>query len=251
MNVLRVEMEGTVTSFRYPHLHVGRQPTYPMPPPATIYGHVCSALGDWEPHESIRFAYSFSHEGAGDDLELLHMTSVGSGRLDKKWGHVRNIEVQTNVLPRQLLLHPKLTLYLDAGDKTEYWGEMFRSPRYPVLLGRSQDLAAYRAVEMVELEQAEVGYLENTLLPWAMRDRLPFGTTFQMPKFINPRARHSVTWDRYVVLDRRLWWPNKGVEPPAGARLAFRHASDGAVWIDPQSPAWGSGKRIVIWHSWI
>ena len=244
-------MEGTVTSFRYPHLHVGRQPSYPMPPPATIYGHVCSALGDWESPESIRFAYSFSHAGTGHDLELLHMTAVGSGRLDKKWGHVRNIEVQTNVLPRQILLHPKLTLYLDAGDKTEFWTSVFRSPNYPVLLGRSQDLAAYRSVDIVELEQSEFGYLENTLLPWMMRDRLPYGTTFQMPKFIDPRARQSVTWDRYVVLDRRLWWPGGDGESPRGARSALRHASDGPVWIDPQSPAWGSGRRILIWHSWL
>jgi CRISPR-associated protein Cas5t len=179
------------------------------------------------------------------------MTSVGSGQLDRAWGYAKNVEVQTNVLPRQLLLHPKLTLYLDAGAQTEHWEEIFRSPTYPVLLGRSQDLAAYRSVELVELEQAEFGYLENTLLPWPMRDRLPFGTTFQMPKFIDPRARHSVTWDRYVVLDRRLWWPNSRVEPPRGAKLALRHAGDGPVWIDPDSPSWGPGHRIVIWHSWI
>ena len=250
MKALRIEMEGTVTSFRYPHLQVGRQPSYPMPPPATIYGHICSALGEFEPNDVIRFGYSFAHEGEGDDLELLHMTSVGSGRLDKKWGYTRNIEIQTNVLPRQILLHPKLTLYLDVGDRFEYWVEVFRSPCYPVVLGRSQDLAAYRSVEIVELEQADFGYLENTLLPWTMRDRLPYGTTFQMPKFINPHARYEVTWDRYVVLDHRLWWPHTDVDSPSGARLAFRHASDGPVWVDPGSPDWGSGRRIVIWHSW-
>jgi CRISPR-associated protein Cas5t len=243
-------MDGTVTSFRYPHIHVGKQPTYPMPPPATIYGHVCSAFGDWKTHESARFAYSFFHDGTGDDLELLHMTSVGSGRMDKDWGHIRNIEVQTNVLPRQILLHPKLTLYLEAGSETEQWARAFRSPAYPVLLGRSQDLAAYASVELIELERAEFGYLENTLLPWSMRDRVPFGTTFQMPKFIDPRARHTVTWDRYVVLDRRLWWPSNKVKPPRGARLALPQSGDGSMWIDPSSPAWEEGRRIVIWHSW-
>ena len=250
MNVLRIEMEGTVTSFRYPHFHVGRQPTYPMPPPATIYGHVCSAFGNWKAHESVRFAYNFSHEGTGEDLELLHMTSVGGGRLDKTWGQTRNIEVQTNVVPRQILLHPKLTLYLEAGDQTEQWAESFRSPTYPVLLGRSQDLAAYRSVELIELKQAEFGYLENTLVPWSMRDRLPFGITFQMPKFIDPSFRHSVSWDRYVILDRRLWWPSKEVEPPRGAKLALPQTGDGPMWIDPKSPVWERGHRIVIWHSW-
>ena len=251
MKTVRIEMEGTITSFRYPHLHVGRQPSYPMPPPATVYGHVCSALGEWMPADSMRFAYTFSHEGTADDLELLHMSAVGSGRLDKDWGHTRNIEVQTNVLPREILLHPKLSLYLDVGDEAEHWADVFRSPRYPVLLGRSQDLAAYRSVDVIELHQLEFGYFEDTLLPWAMRDRIPQGTTFQMPKFIDPRARHTVSWDRYVVLEHRLWWPSKEVEPPKGARSGLTHEGDGPVWVDPQSPAWGRGHRIVVWHSWI
>lgn len=222
-----------------------------MPPPATIYGHICSALGEWVNHESIRFAYTFSHSGRGDDLELLHMTAIGSGRLDKAWGHVRNIDVQTNVLPREILLHPKLTLYLDAGGKAEEWLALFRSPSYPVLLGRSQDLAAYRSVEMVELEQSTFGYFENTLVPWAMRGRIPDGTTFQMPKFINPRFRQSVSWDRYIALDRRVWWPSSEAAVPKGIRVAMPHDGDGPMWIDPQSPIVEQGHRIIVWHSWV
>jgi CRISPR-associated protein Cas5t len=244
-------MEGTVTSFRYPHFHVGRQPSYPMPPPATIYGHASSAVGEWIEPDSARFAYTFSSAGSGDDLELLHMASVGKGRVQKDWAYPKNIEVQTNVLPRQLLLHPRLTLYLDAGAQTDAWLEFFRSPRFPVLLGRSQDLAAYRAVEIVELQQSDFGYFESTLLPWTLRDRLPDGTTFQMPKFINPEARHTVTWERYVVLERRVWWPGASVAAPRGARSALRHEGDGPVWVDPQSPAWGPGRRIVTWHRWV
>jgi CRISPR-associated protein Cas5t len=251
VKALRIEMEGTATSFRFPHLHVGRQPSYPMPPPATIYGHICSAVGEWVPHDSTRFAYSFFHNGVGHDLELLHIAAVGSGRLDKSWGYVKNIDVQTNVLPRQILLHPRLILYLDAGERTEEWVSFFRSPRYPVLLGRSQDLAAYRTVEIVELERSEFGYFENTILPWTMRDRLPDGTTFQMPRFIDPQARQAVTWERYVILERRLWWPSKEVEPPKGVKSAMPHDGDGPMWIDPQSPAFGPGRRIVMWHSWV
>jgi CRISPR-associated protein Cas5t len=251
MKALRIEMEGTVTSFRYPHFHVGRQPSYPMPPPATIYGHVCSAVGEWIRRDSLRFAYAFSCTGIGDDLELLHIAAVGSGKVDKVWGYPKNIEGQTNVLPREILLHPRLTLYLDTGQRSSEWLGFFRSPRFPVLLGRSQDLAAYRSVGLVELEEAEFGYFENTLLPWTLRDRLPDGTTFQMPKFIDPGGRSSVTWDRYVVLERRLWWPSKGSQAPRGASLALRQEKDGPVWVDPESAAWGPGRRIVTWHSWV
>ena len=250
MRVLRIELRGTVTSFRYPHIHLGRQPSYPMPPPATIYGHVCSTLGKWVDRGAARFAYSFTCAGSGNDLETIYMTNVGSGRLDKAWGYTKNIEAQTNVLPRQLLLYPHLTLYLDAGERTEEWFDAFRCPKFPVLLGRSQDLAAYHSVEMVDTEQHECGYFESALLPWTLRDRLPDGITFQMPKFIEPAARHTVTWERYVVLHRRIWWPSPEVLPPKGARAALRQAEDGPVWIDPLSPLWGPGHRIISWHSW-
>jgi len=251
MRVIRISLQGTVTSFRYPHIHLGRQPSFPMPPPATVYGHICSAIGDWIPPDSARFAYSFQCDGTGDDLELLHMAQVSSGRLDKGWGYVKNLEVQTNVLPREILLHPRLILYVDAGSKTEEWVGNFRSPRYPVLLGRSQDLAAYESVELVELEQSDFGYFEGTLLPWSMRDRLPDGTTFQMPKFVNPEDRRRVSWDRYIALERRVWWPAKGVAHPPGARIALRHDGENPVWLDPLSPLWGEGRRIVVWHSWV
>jgi len=36
MPVLRIEAEGLTTSFRYPHCLAIRQPTFLMPPPATI-----------------------------------------------------------------------------------------------------------------------------------------------------------------------------------------------------------------------
>jgi CRISPR-associated protein Cas5t len=251
MKVLRIEMEGAMTSFRYPHLHVGRQLSYPMPPPATIYGHVCSALGDWIDPGAARFAYIFSCAGAGDDLELLHIASVGSGRIDKAWGYEKNLDVQTNVFPRQILLHPKMILYLEAEAKTEEWLNHFRSPRYPVLLGRSQDLGGYKDVKIIDLEQSDFGYYEQTLLPWGMRDCIPDGATFQMPRFIDPQARNNVVWDRYIELKRRIWLPGRSVEAPKGAMQAMRREEDSSVWIDPESPDWHGGRRILAWHTWV
>ena len=250
MRALKIELEGTVTSFRYPHFHVGRQPSYPMPPPATIYGHICSAVGQWIPQDAARFGYCFRYENSGDDLELVHIAALGSGRVDRALGHRRNIVARTDILPRQLLLHPRLTLYIDAGDKTERWEGYFRSPKYPVLLGRSQDLAAYRTVEIVSLKECQWGYFENTLLPWSMRKRLAFGMTFQMPKFINPLDRTQVSWERYIALDSRVWWPGAKSEIPTGAQRALPQEQDGPVWVDETSQRWGVGHRIVFWHSW-
>ena len=53
MRVLKIVAEVSITSFRRPHFMWGIQPTFRMPPPATIYGHICSALGDTVPPEGI------------------------------------------------------------------------------------------------------------------------------------------------------------------------------------------------------
>ena len=72
MQALRIEIVGDVTSFRYPHFMWGVQPTFEMPPPATIYGHICSVVGEWIAPEGLRFAYHFTHEGKFNDLEHIH-----------------------------------------------------------------------------------------------------------------------------------------------------------------------------------
>src|ERR1051326_463051 len=134
MRVVKVELEGSINSFRYPHFHVGRQATYPMPPPATIYGHISSAAGEYIGRDTLRFAYVFTNDGRGDDLELVHITKLGTQRKRHGWKYPGNIEVQPNVLLREILFRPKLTLYIDPKKDGRRWFEIFRSPAYPVLL---------------------------------------------------------------------------------------------------------------------
>jgi len=153
LSVLRVEMVGTVTSFRYPHFVQGFQPTFEMPPPSTIYGHICGAVGDYIPPNSVRFGYRFTHEGKFIDYqEHLHFDDP----------------VQPFPFNRELLYNPKLTLYLDNLDLRD----AFLSPYYSVILGRSQDLMTYVSVQVVELVRAETAYFEHTLLPLEMSPRL-------------------------------------------------------------------------------
>src|SRR2546430_1424159 len=80
MEVLRVELEAPVCSFRLPHFLVGRQLTFDMPPPATIYGHIASAVGDFPDPRSFRFAYRFTTIGKGEDLENQHIIVPGGSR---------------------------------------------------------------------------------------------------------------------------------------------------------------------------
>lgn len=247
MQVLRVVLEGTTTSFRYPHFMVGRQPSYSLPPPATIYGHISSALGDWPARNEFRFAYSFTCEGVGDDLESVHIAELKPGWLNRAAGITRNLEATVNPLPRQILLKPKLSLYLDTPHLAE-WYEAFRAPRYPVLLGRSQDLASYVSVEKVELMESESGYFEGTLLPTEYRQRTYAGVLTNMPLYINPKNRRQVDWAMFLALDSQVRFSQELPERLKGNSV-FCPPENGPTLIDLTSPTWRGLQRGIIWHS--
>lgn len=248
MNVLKVELEGITTSFRYPHFLVGRQPSYRMPPPATIYGHICSALGEWIDPRLLQFGYCFTYEGRSDDYEHIYKVIIASGKFDKKWGYIKNIELELDPISREILLFPKLTLYINAPDLLDKLFNAFQEPRYAVILGRSQDLATYKNITKVKLEQASQGYFESTLLPWSFRSRTTTGTSVLMPKFINPEDRRQVIWERYIILEQRVFY---GIGEERGLKTMIRFEGDEPIWIDSETPAVKAMKRGVVWHSFI
>jgi len=246
MKVLKVELEGLTSSFRYPHFIVGRQPSYPMPPPATIYGHVCSAAGRYiEP--DFKFAYYFTYQGKGDDIETIYQTEVAKGNMVKKWGYSKNIEIQANPYLREIMLFPSLILYISSSE--DFLSELydfFRSPRYPVLLGRSQDLASYKSVKVIELQEKPVAYFEGTLLPGEYSMRTGVGISILMPKFIDPEDRRKVMWEKYIVLEKRVFLLDKKEER---VNIMLRLNEEEKVWVDPETPEIKSMNRAVVWHS--
>jgi CRISPR-associated protein Cas5t len=217
MLALRVTIEGTITSFRYPYFVQGVQPTYEMPPPATLYGHVCSALGDPAP-VPFRVALHFTCAAMFMDYEHTHLF----GR-----------EPKLSPFKRELLFGPRLTLYLDQPE----WWTAFQQPRYVVTLGRSQDLMRYADVRVVTLVATQDAYVEHTLLPLyeraaRYRERLEGLTALTMPRFVNRQRR--VTWGQYALVKRR-----QALAP-----------NDDTVWIDPTTETWHGMRRAVIWLSY-
>ena len=233
MHVLKVVAEGLTTSFRYPHFMQGVQPTFEMPPPATIYGHICSTLGEWVSPAGIEFAYHFTHQGLFDDLEHVHVvTGSTSGKVPgTDW--VKALEGIVNPFKRTLLFKPRLVLYLNRPE----WEAAFRSPRYAVVLGRSQDLFTYTSVSVVELARAQRAYFEHTLAPYRMALQAGQGYVVLMPRFLDYTHNRAPTFARYLVLNRRvhsaqLW------------RFATQPA-DSEFWVDPTSPEI-DGARIGL-----
>ncbi|MBI2941465.1 MAG: CRISPR-associated protein Cas5 [Chloroflexi bacterium] len=238
MRVLKVVAEGLTTSFRYPHFMQGVHPTFEMPPPATIYGHICSALGEWVSPEGLEFAYHFTHAGQFDDVEHVHVLAAATGTLPGT-RTPKVLEGAVNPFKRALLFQPRLTLYLNRPE----WLAAFRSPRYPVVLGRSQDLFTYTSVEVVELERADRAYFEHTLAPYRMALQAARGYVVLMPRFLDYQAGRAPTFARYVVLKRRTYstdlWQVEGL------------AVDTVHRIDPASPADRGLRRGLLFHPFV
>jgi CRISPR-associated protein Cas5t len=199
MRVLKIVAEGLTTSFRRPHFMYGVQPTFDMPPPATIYGHICSALGEVVSPESVAFAYHFTAQTAFHDIEHVISLSESSGKLkDSTYPKVLEGEIQP--FKRELLFQPRLTLYLTRPD----WIEAFRHPRYAVVLGRSQDLFTYTSLEVIEVQQAEQAYFEHTLLPYEIAAEVGQGITELLPRYLDYERKRTPTFARYLVLKNRV-----------------------------------------------
>lgn len=229
---------GTVTSFRYPHFVQGFQPTFDMPPPSTIYGHICSAVGSYISPTSTLFGYHFAHSGKFTDFqEHLHFSDP----------------IQPFPFNRDLLYNPVLTLYLtDLSLEAA-----FRSPRYAVVLGRSQDLMAYTEIKQVTLELAESAYFEHTLLPLWMAPRLREPTiAVTMPRYIDPHRRP--TWGQYALLSQRAIWPQMRViddwdNELDDSTLVFEDTPL-TLWVDRESPAdrrYPNAKRAIWFHTFV
>lgn len=245
MKVAKIKIQVPITSFRYPHFLIGRQPSFIMPPPSTIYGHIASALGEWFNPETVRFAYRFQSTARGSDLEHQHIITKGGQSFSWK-GKKHPVSVQGRVQPhmRDILFGCTLTLYLEPVSLAK----AFQKPVFSVVLGRSQDLASIVSVEEVVLQEAEGAYLEDTILPFSMRPVLGRGITLMMPRYIEPPPERQPHFDRFILLQDTVYAGN--VEH--FSRLLQYEGQDQQTWlIDPLSPLKQGVHRGLIFHSFV
>jgi len=239
MKVLKVEAEGITTSFRYPHFKQAIHPTFEMPPPATIYGHICSALGEHVDPRGLSFAYEFTAAGKVVDLEHIIVAERGSGKIEGT-DYPEALRGTVSPFDRHLLFQPKLVLYLNRPD----WLEAFRSPHYAVVLGRSQDLFWYRQVSVVEIERAPRACFAHTLLPYAMAPQVRRGYTVLMPRFLDYGRKRHPTFARYVVLHERI--------DTADSRNYMRFDdAEPSFWVESSAAARGDAPLGLAFHTFV
>lgn len=236
MQVLKVVLEGLTTSFRYPHFMLSVQPGFPMPPPATIYGHICSTLGEWVDPAGLQFAYHFTSEGGATDMEHIHVLSPAGGKLEGT-RLPKVLEGNVNPFTREILFRPRLVLYLNRPE----WAAAFRAPRYPVVLGRSQDLCCYTSVSEVQLEQVEAAYFEHTLLPYALATATAAGTVALLPRWLDYARNRQPSFARYLLLERRV------------RSREFLQFGDNPTrfWCDPTAPHAHDLPLGLFFHSFV
>ncbi|MEW6505282.1 MAG: CRISPR-associated protein Cas5 [Chloroflexota bacterium] len=239
MRVLKITAEGLTTSFRYPYYLLGVQPTYEMPPPATLYGHVAGALGEWFDPAGVQFAARFSYLRKHADLETTYLLTPAGGKLKgyENENIPKTLEGEGNPLKREILFFPRLTLYLNRPE----WETAFRHPRYAVCLGRSQDLLTYRRIEVVDLQPVSSAYLQDLLLPYDFVRFTAAGRSVLMPRWLDVHHRRQPTFSRYLILQRRLHTRDLILPPDAALP---------PLWADPSEPAIEGDPLGLVFHTW-
>ncbi len=177
MNSLRcygVRLSGWTASFRHPQFVTGAQPTLPLPPPSTIYGLIAAAAGRWVNPEECRVAYVFESEGNARDLEKIYQFAKSSN-------------ASSTVIYRDWLTDWRLWLYFTE----PIWAENFRSPVFPLTLGRQQELAHVEigsggeTMREVELSRSET-VLKGTAVPFPAPFEGPSGLVMALPTVMSP-----------------------------------------------------------------
>jgi CRISPR-associated protein Cas5t len=157
VDAIRIDLRAYTASFRVPGM-MGYQVTSPVPPPATVYGLLAAASGREITPEETWIAYRFEYEALAQDLEKIVGFFEGGPKWDKKLN-----AVNTAPITRQFLYNPHLVLYLKPGRAAE----AFRRPRFPLVLGRSQDVAYVDCHREVSLQTASSNAkISGVLLPF-------------------------------------------------------------------------------------
>ncbi len=234
MKVARVVIHAPVTSFRHPFFVTGKQPTALFPPPSTIHGHCASALGAWPDPRTFTFGIHFTFRSRAEDLEHQYLTEAAGSKtrikVPSRAGAVRaTTEATVQPVLREFLFDASLTLYLNPE-----LADAFRAPAYPMVLGRSQDLAEVVSAEVIRLRRAERARVEHTLLPWRLRPCVPSGTTVLLSRYISEPPAREALFERYVGLHDPVFLGGD----PEDRRTVLR--VDGIdwddLWSDPDQP---------------
>lgn len=220
LQAIRIEIAAYTASFRVPSF-VGYQLTLPVPPLSTIFGLLSAAAGQWiTPHDVEWLAYRCAYESRVLDVETIV-------QIEREKPHSaprpRKPPQTTNVKYREFLLFPCLVLYLPPG-----WVQVFRCPRFALLLGRTQDVAYVATMNMTELVPVHSGETGGILLPFELVARNNVSAwVHNLPiAFTDEPLRHPIRMHLFGVVDG-----HHPVFLKEGDDWLVKDAQDGAILV--------------------
>lgn len=184
MKYLRILIEGWTASFRYPAFISGFQPTLPVPPLSTIYGLLSAAKGELVTPDETNVGFVFDYDAKAVDLETIYELKGLKGN-------------KSNVAKREFLFNPSLYLYTDDLEFKKY----FKNPAYPILLGRSSDLAIISEIKEIKMEKKNNVKLGKTILPFGIEGA--FGIIQALPThFSDSIPRKAIGTKPYLLMNQ-------------------------------------------------
>ena len=181
MKFLRILIEGWTASFRYPNFISGFQPTLPVPPLSTIYGLLSAVKGEMVTPYDTSVGFVFESDAKSVDLELIYELKGLKGN-------------KSNITKREFLFNPKLYLYVNNLDFKQY----FENPFYPILLGRSSDLAFIHEINLKKKSNIDLG---KTILPFGVDGA--YGVIQSLPThFSEDIPRKAIGTKPYILMDQ-------------------------------------------------
>lgn len=185
MKVYRIKITSWTSSFRYPNLISGYQPTLPVPPLSTIFGLISAAMGKYYTTDSIKIGYYFKYSALCIDLETIYQTGANL------------TGIKSNVIKREFLFNNYLLLYTTE----QVIAKAFEKPYFQLLIGRSGDLATVTELNKIDCrELEELNHLKGTIVPFN-EYMLPAPIQALPMYFSNTVPRRNIGTKPYSLLD--------------------------------------------------
>jgi CRISPR-associated protein Cas5t len=189
MKVFKIDITAWTSSFKYPNLISGFQPTLEVPPISTVLGLINAASGKYLKHKKLEIGYYFEFAAKQIDLETIYQIEA------HKEGYPIS-STKANVIKREFLFDSHLVIYIHEKEIADY----FRLPVYPLLLGRSSDLAAVNSITEIELTEVKnAGKIKGQIVPFE-ENCLP-GLIQPLPKYFSDTIpRNNLGTEIYSVI---------------------------------------------------
>ena len=191
-SVFKIEITTWTSSFRYPNIISGFQPTLEVPPLSTVLGLINAAAGKYmEYSKEEEIGYYFEYGAKAIDVETLY-------QVDKKspTNPAPSLKATSNVIKREFLTDCSLFIYTED----EYLYGCLMNPVFQILLGRSSDLAQVKFRGKKELPQIiNASKIKGQIVPFA--DNYLPGQIQPLPQyFSNSEIRKNIGTKAYTVI---------------------------------------------------